>query len=158
MSEEYDRYKRTQAARWLEHVRRLGGKCRALQREVEEQRALASGVKGLDYSAPLVRSSASADGMPDAVARLFGVIDEYCSELAGYVDEQRAAHSALDAMADELGAEALKRHYLNRQTWEECCVEMGYSWDGMMSLRKRAVLELYDHMPPEWRDPVHKAV
>ena len=158
MSDEYDRYKRAQAARWLEHVRRLGGKCRALQREVEEQRALASGLKGIDYSAPVVRSSASADGTPEAVIRLLGVIEDYCTELAGYVAEQKAAHDALNAMSDELGAEALKRHYLCGQSWESCCVEMGYSWDGMMSLRKRAVLELYDHIPMEWRDPMHQAV
>lgn len=158
MTEEYDRYKRAQASRWLEHVRRLGGKCRALQREVEEQRALASGLKGLDYSAPVVRSSASADGTPEAVIRLLDVIEEYCTELEGYVDEQHAAHAALNDMPDELGAEALKRHYLCGQSWESCCVAMGYTWDGMMSLRKRAVLELYDHMPAEWRDPAHQAV
>ena len=158
LTEEYDRYKRAQASRWLEHVRRLGGKCRALQREVEEQRALASGLKGLDYSAPVVRSSASADGTPEAVIRLFDVIEEYCTELADYVEEQHAAHAALNDMSDELGAEALKRHYLCGQSWESCCVDMGYSWDGMMSLRKRAVLELYDHIPTEWRDPLHQAV
>lgn len=158
LTEEYDRYKRAQASRWLEHVRRLGGKCRALQREVEEQRALASGLKGLDYSAPVVRSSASADGTPEAVIRLLDVIEEYCTELAGYVDEQHAAHAALNDMSDELGAEALKRHYLCGQSWESCCVAMGYTWDGMMSLRRRAVLELYDHMPAEWRDPAHQAV
>lgn len=158
MSEEYDRYKRAQAARWLEHVRRLGGKCRSLQREVEEQRELASGVKGLDYSAPAVSASSSPDGIPNAVALLLETIEDYCTELAGYVAEQKAAHDALNAMSDELGAEALKRHYLCGQSWESCCVEMGYSWDGMMSLRKRAVLELYDHIPMEWRDPLHQAV
>lgn len=158
MSEEYDRYKRAQAARWLEHVRRLGGKCRALQREVEEQRELASGLKGLDYSAPAVSASSSPDGIPNAVALLLEAIEDYCTELAGYVAEQKAAHDALNSMSDELGAEALKRHYLCGQSWESCCVDMGYSWDGMMSLRKRAVLELYDHIPTEWRDPLHQAV
>ena len=158
MSEEYDRYKRAQATRWLEHVRRLGGKCSALQREVEEQRELASGVKGLDYSAPAVSASSSPDGIPNAVALLLETIEDYCTELAGYVAEQKAAHDALNAMSDELGAEALKRHYLCGQSWESCCVDMGYSWDGMMSLRKRAVLELYDHIPMEWRAPLHQAL
>ena len=158
MSEEYDRYKRAQAARWLEHVRCLGGKCRALQREVEEQRELAAGVKGLDYSAPSVSASSSPDGIPNAVALLLETIDDYCTELAGYVAEQKAAHDALNAMSDELGAEALKRHYLCGQSWESCCVYMGYSWDGMMKLRRRALLSAYEVMPPEWRDPAHQAV
>lgn len=158
MSEEYDRYKRAQAARWLEHVRRLGGKCRALQREVEGQRELASGVKGLDYSAPAVSASSSPDGIPNAVALLLDTIEDYCTELAGYVAEQKAAHDALNAMSDELGAEALKRHYLCGQSWESCCVDMGYSWDGMMKLRRRALLSAYEAMPTEWRDPTHQAV
>lgn len=158
MSDEYDAYKRAQATRWLEHVRRLGGKCRALQREVEEHRELASGLKGLDYSAPAVSASSSPDGIPNAVALLLETIEDYCTELAGYVAEQKAAHDALNSMSDELGAEALKRHYLCGQSWESCCVDMGYSWQGMMSLRKRALAMAYDVMPTERRDPMQPAI
>ena len=35
---------------------------------------------------------------------------------------------------------------------------MGYTLNGMMKLRRRAVTEFYDVMPTEWRDPRHPAL
>lgn len=158
MSEEYDRYKRAQAARWLEHVRKLGTKCRSLQAEIDGQREMASGLSGMDYSAPAVKSSPTPDAVPNAVIRLQRLISDYCTELVGYVDEQRRAHDALSRIENAEQAEALKRHYLLGQRWEECCVAMGYSCEGMKSLRYRGLLAVYGVMPQEWRDPVHRAV
>lgn len=158
MSDEYDAYKRAQATRWLEHVRRLGGRCLALQAEIEEQRALASGLTGIDYGRDLVQSSPTADALPNAVSRLIDLIRDYCAELAEYVDEQRQAHAAINSVPDETCAEALSRHYLAGETWEQCCVSMGYTWDGMMKLRRRAVLMAYDAMPTAWRDPMPPAL
>lgn len=44
------------------------------------------------------------------------------------------------------------------KTWEMVCVEMGYSYSGMMKLRRRAVDEVYDLMPEEWRrNPIPNA-
>lgn len=158
MSDEYDRYKRAQAARWLEHVRKLGARCRALQAEIESQRELASGLRGMDYSAPAVSSSPSADAVPNAVVKLQSMISDYCTELSGYIDEQRRAHVTIGMMDNAEQAEALKRHYLMGQRWEECCVAMGYSWDGMKTLRYRGLLSVYPLMPLEWRDPAHQAM
>lgn len=158
MTEEYDRYKRAQAARWLEHVRKLGTRCRSLQAEIDAQREIASGLSGIDYSKPAVQSTSTPDSVPNAVIRLQGLISDYCTELVGYVDEQKRAHDALSRMDNAEQAEALKRHYLLGQSWELCCVEMGYSYDGMMKLRGRGMLSLYPHIPLEWRDPSHPAV
>lgn len=40
MTEEYERYCRAQAARWLEHVMSLGTRARALQAEIDAQREI----------------------------------------------------------------------------------------------------------------------
>lgn len=158
MTEEYERYKRAQAARWLEHVRRLGGKCRALQAQIEEERSIATGLQGIDYSAVSFAATPTADAIPNAVAKIQDLVRAYCEELSSCASERKEAHDALNAMDDELCAEALRRHYLASQPWEQCCVEMGYSYDGMMSLRKRALSAAYDRMPHRWRDPSHAAV
>lgn len=156
--DEYERYKRAQAERWLKHVLKLGDRCRALKLEIDEQRKLASGLSGIDYSSPAVRSGKTQDAVPDAVSRLLDSIRDYCTELASYVGEQKDAHDALSKMADAVEAECLTRRYVLGQPWERACVDMRYSYDGMMSLRRRALLHAYEVMPLEWRDPMHPAV
>lgn len=158
MTEEYERYCRAQAARWLEHVMSLGTRVRALQAEIDAQRELASGVKGMSYDGMPGPKTAYGDALPDAVARIEDMVACYCTELAGYVDEQREAHAALAGMEDEACRSAITRHYLACESWERVCVEMGYTWDGLMKLRRRAMLDAYEVMPIRWRDPIHRAV
>lgn len=158
MTEEYERYRRSQAARWLEHVRGLGNRIRTLQSEIEAQRDIAAGVQAVCYDGMPKSPNASADAIPNAVAALQELIADYLTEQAGYVEEQRDAHEALRMIDDAECSECLTRHYLLGDTWEQCCVRMGYTWDGMMSLRRRSLLAAYDFMPTEWRDPMHRAI
>ena len=158
MTEEYEQYRRAQAARWLEHVMSLGSRVRALRAEIEEQRAVASGLKAIVYDGMPRQTCAYGDAIPDAVIRIQELIRDYCSELAGYVDEQREAHDALAKIGDESRRSALTLHYLAGRSWEEVCVEMRYSYRRIMEIRAEALCELYDHMPPEWRDPMHPAL
>lgn len=158
MTEEFDKYKRRQAAAWLESVAKLREHCAALQTEIDDVRQSASGLSGMDYSAPAVSKSPSADSIPNAVVRIQSLISDYCTELASSLEERKKAHDALARMEDKAHASALRRHYLAGQPWELVCVEMGYSWDGMMKLRRRALVEAYDVMPVDRRDPMHPAV
>lgn len=157
-NDEWERYRRAQAERWLKHVMALGRRVRALQDEIECQRDMAAGLKGVDYDGMPKASGSSADAMPNAVIKLQGLIAEYCAELDGYVLEQREAHEALSALDDGATREALTRHYLLGRPWEQCCVEMGYTYDGMMKLRRRALSCAYDVMPFRRRDPMHPAI
>ena len=158
MSDEYGRYRAQQAARYMEHIRSLGSRIRMLQSEVDAQRELMESVRGIDYAGMGGSGSPTADAIPDAVIRLQGLVSDYCTELAGYMGERKAAHEALCRLARPEQAEALAAHYLRGESWEEVCVSMHYTWQGMMSLRGRALAALWDEMPHEWRDPRHLAV
>lgn len=158
MTEEYERYKRMQASRWMEHVRSLGRRVRSIAEEIEAQRELASGVQAVRYDGAPSGGAASGDAIPNAVARLQELIAEYVAEQAGYVEEQREAHEALRLIEDDACRDALTKHYLLGCNWERVCVDMGYTWDGMMALRRRALLAAYDRMPARWRDPMHPAI
>ena len=59
LTEEYERYRRSQAARWLEHVRGLGNRIRTLQAEIEAQRDIASGVQAVRYDGAPSRRATS---------------------------------------------------------------------------------------------------
>ena len=158
MGEEMERYKIGQAEAWLRHVLRLGNRCRALRAEIEAQRELASGLRGLDYSAPAVSASPTADTIPNAVSRLLDGIRDYCTELQEYASEQEAAHKALKGLEDAREAECLTLYYLCGRKWSEVARSMDYSVDTVMELRRSGLLHAYDVMPLEWRDPMHPAV
>lgn len=158
MTEEFERYRRAQAAQWMEHVRGLGARVRSIKCEIDAQRDLATGLSSVAYDGLPRQSSSDGDAVPNAVIRIQGLIAEYCSELERYVGEQREAHEALSGLSDGACREALTRHYLIGKGWEECCVDMGYTWDGMMALRRRALSAAYDLMPARWRDPRHPAI
>lgn len=154
---EYERYKYDQARAYLEHVRALSCRTSALRAEVEAQRELADGVRAMRYGDG-GGGGAEPDRMADTVARLQELIAGYCVELSAYVSEQQAAHERVKLMERPEHAQAITSHYLLGRTWERVCVDMGYTWDGMMSMRKRAVTAFYDVMPVEWRDPRHPAL
>lgn len=154
---EIDRYKYDQARAYLEHVRALSCRTQALRAEVEAQRELADGVRAMRYGEGGA-GRAGGDQMAETVARLQDLIADYCVELSAYVSEQRTAHERVKLMERPEYAQAITSHYLLGRAWERVCVDMGYTWDGMMSLRRRAVAAFYDVMPCEWRDPKHPAL
>lgn len=157
MTEEYERYKASMAAQWLEHVAKVGRRLRALEDEIAAQRANAEGVQAVCYDG-MPRSPSDGQALPNAVIRLQDLIADYCEEQAEYVEVQRDAHERLRKMDDPSRAECLAKHYLLGWKWERVCVHMDYTWDGMMGLRRRALADAYDVMPPAWRDPVHSAL
>lgn len=154
---EIDRYKYDQARAYLEHVRALSCRTQALRAEIEAQRELADGVKAMRYG-ECGSASPQPDRMADTVARLQKLVQGYCEELARYVDEQETAHGCVMLMERPEHAQAIASYYLLGRAWERVCVDMGYTWDGMMSLRRRAITAFYDVMPVEWRDPRHPAI
>lgn len=158
MDEEYERYRIDQAEAWLLKVRRLVGYERAMRDAAESQFALADGLKGIDYASIRVSTSADGDAIPRAVeAHIVAAedLEAIAEDAAGRV---RSAAAALDSMDDPTEAAALASYYIACKTWEQVCVDMAYTWQGMMTLRRRALLHAYDVMPHTERDPFVSAL
>ena len=58
-------------------------------------------------------------------------------------------------MPDPTEARVLRLRYLLGWKWENICVEVGYSYDGIMKLRRRALVSFYEVMP---RDAIPRAL
>ena len=159
MNDELERYRIEQAEAWLEGVRKAVGYAARLEESAAAQYALADGLRGIDYSRDMVSASPTPDAIPDAVARHMELGDGF-AEIA-----DSAKRRALDAaeriarLPDATEAACLHLYYVDAlDTWEHVCVRMFYSYDGMMKLRRRAVLHAYDVMPHTERDPRPPAV
>lgn len=149
MDDELRRYRIDEAHAALERIRRMGEDCAGLQALVDDARDRATLLKGIDYSAVKVATSPTDDQMVDAITALNDRIAGYVTALRDYEDERYHASRAMDRMEDFTEAKALRLRYLLGLRWESVCDRMNYSWDGMMALRRRALLHYYDVMPRE---------
>lgn len=141
--------KRSCVSEYLKYVRSLSARIEMLQEEITRKRSL------LELTAyqnnEKVNVGVQDSRMANAVSDLKDLIHDFAKELAVYVEQQRLAYGMFSKLSRIEGTKAMVAYYLENKPWEEICVEMNYSWDGIMSLRRRCVNELYDHLPAEWK-------
>ena len=157
ITEEWDEYKYEQARAWLEYVRGLGERAKVAQALVESERELLDGLRGIDYSSD-GPTSPNDDALVDAISRLQDHIKQYIENLVEYVDVRADAVKRINGLKYAHEIECLYYRYMRNKSWEEICVDMAYTHDGMMKLRRRAIVSAYEVMPNDWRDPLHPAI
>lgn len=158
MGGELARYRAGQAHAYLERIRQSGEDCAGLRMLVDDARYRASGLTGIDCSEPAVSSSPTADAIPDGVDGIISLVRGYAASLAAYERKRDEARKALRLMPSQTDAKVLMLRYLLGLPWEHVCVEMGYTYDGVMKARRRALADFYGVMPHSERDPVPPAV
>lgn len=137
------------AREYLGHIRRQTLRCEALRDEIEHQRAMLG--PRSQHLSERVSGSRSADRFESGVIRLQELIEEYDTELAEYVEEQREAHRAIASLENGTYAAVLTEYYLQGKTWEEVARATSYSVKGAYVLRSNAAVALFDHLPIEWK-------
>lgn len=157
---EYEQYKADTAAAYLRRVKADRAKADAMRLRLEERRMRLTDVKAVDYSAVRV-SSAASDGS-EKLAAMVDDLDElsaaWADALAGWNREVAEASAAALRMSSAAESSALMDYYIQPSgTWEEIASRMGYTYDGIMKVRQRALLSYYDVMPAHER-PEHPAV
>lgn len=158
MDEEFRRYRIGQSAEYLDEVRGKALRVASLTAMIDDQRAMAEGVAGVDYSRDIVATSPTDDRMPDAVWKMH----ELTADLLARRDECRAdveaAHRAIGKLTAPEMAAALEMHYLAGKPWQVCARALGYTKSGIMDLRRRALDEFYDLIPGLKRVEIPEAI
>ena len=159
MDEELQRYRIEQAEAWLSKIRKLVSYEKAMREAAEVQYEMADGLRGIDYTRDQVNTSPTPDAIPNAVANHVDMGDKFkqiSDDAKRRVTEAAVAIAQLD---DPTEATCLHLYYVDAlETWEHVCVKMHYSYDGMMKLRRRAVLHAYEVMPHAEREPRAPAI
>ena len=145
--DELKRWRAEQAARYLEDVRGKALRVKSLTLAIAEQRGIAEGLRGMDYSRDIVKTSPTDAALPNAVHRLQELIAEKEAVRADYAADIACAYRAIDSIEKAEHAAALEMHYLGGESWSKCAAELGYTKSGMMDLRPRALIDFYDCMP-----------
>jgi len=131
--------------KYMDYVRGLKLRMETLRNEID---ALNDGLKAVDYSGDKVSTSCVPDGVERNAIKAIEMIAAYTAESAEYAEVSWQAHIMLKKLQAEQCA-CLTKHYILGSTWEQTCVDMEYTWGGMMKLRKRALIALYEFLPEE---------
>lgn len=140
-----------QAALYLDHVKGMGDKLKALNWSISDLEAKAEGVKAIDYSKDRVQSSPSGEAMTANVAKLMKLKEdrEHVRDL--YEEEIGAVIRSLDRMPNLTYSAILEMHYVGGATWQDVGDELRYSKASVMKKRQKALAMFYDYMPPSQR-------
>ena len=158
MDQEFIDYRIAQASAYLEKVRKMAVRLISLTANIEEQKAIASGLTGIDYSRDIVCTSPTDDKMPHSVWKIIQLIEDLQALHDEYDSRIRMALRAIERMESSECAASLEMHYIAGKEWSAVASALGYTKPGMMSLRKRALNEFYDVMPLTQRDPIPEAI
>lgn len=156
--DEWEQYRYEQARAWLEHVRGLADAVDAAKRAVEFERVKMEQVGAVDYAHERVSGTPSNLDIAEIIDKLQGNIRHYCANESAYADERRDCYDRLSRLENQTEAKALQLRYCMNHSWEYIEGAMGYTHDGIMTLRKRAIVSAYDVMPLELRDPIYQAI
>ena len=157
MTEELQQYRRDQSKAYLQEIRKLCLHIRALEAEISEQREIAAGITGIDYSQESVATSMYRDAIPDAVAKLLEMISDTCTELAECAAMQDEARRCLAKMGG-VEADVLILRYLVALPWSGVSGKIGYSVPRLKEIHRDALFCFYDYMPSSKRDPFYPAI
>lgn len=157
MDSEMEQYRREQSAAYLKRVRDAKRHINALSAEVDEHRALASGLSGIDYTRDKVTTSSYGDAVPDAVIRLLDVIEERLNLVVEYTSMMAECGESLARMGGVL-ADVLRYRYVCDYQWEHIAAKMHYSEQWLYELHNKALVSFWEYMPAHERDPLPPAI
>ena len=158
MTEEWERYRRTQAEAWLRDVAKLEPRVKALANEIAAQRMLAEGVRAIQYDGMPKAKGSTGDALENAVVRIAELVEELEAEMSEYKERYREAYDAVLRLDSGAKIDAVYCRCLRRMTWSETAREMGYSETQAREICSRALVDLYDHVPARYREPIQPAL
>ena len=106
---------------------------RDLKREKEQlEQKLEAIEAALYYAKPqrltgMPSNPSAGNAMEDMAARHLELLDLYKEKLKRLDEELLAIEEAIDGLSSR-ERDVLRRYYIDGLTWEEVCVEVGYSW------------------------------
>ena len=158
MDSELERYRYEQSLFYLRELDRIVKRIKTKQDAIADHRGKLMCISGVDYSRDSVQVQSNGDAIPDGVAALLDLIAETVAEIAEYAKMQRQAEQAFEQLPRIEYEQVLKMHYLRGKDWGTIAAELNYSYAHVMTLRRAAIIALYEVMPCEYRDPMHQAV
>ena len=147
---EIDLYHEQQAQEYLDHVRSCTERVNTISEEIAQLRSQLT-LSGVSYSEHVSGGMVSKDAIPDGVARMLELIDEYTTCQIECLDEQHTLHDVLMKLGP-LEARLVKARWIKDCTWNQVAYSLNYSRSGLCAIRHQALQSVYKHMPPTYKE------
>jgi len=157
MEESMQRYREDQARRYLASIYDLAEDIEEKKADIEYKREMISGLDGIDYSKPIVTSSANGDKTLNGVIQVQEMIRKTTALIAEWASRVKEADDHLRLMGGK-EARVLRYRYLQNKAWPEVAKRMGVSERQAQRLAKDALFCFYDYMPCNERERLEQAI
>lgn len=139
---------------YMRYVRSLGETMRAIESDIAYQQARLN-LMGVSYES-VGCSGPSRDALPDGICKLLELRDRWSDEYAHCADDLEYARVL--CKPGNVNRRAVWLHEVERMTWADVGMEIGYGERQAKRLAERGFIELYYMIPEEWRrDPIPNA-
>lgn len=128
------------AKEYLQQAYRLNELIDSNQKELEQLRALSTSISSCDMSKERVQSSPqSYDKIGNIVAKIVDLNEIINSEIDNFVDLKTDIHNKIMQISDNTEKLILKYRYIEFLTWEEIAVKLGFTFQWVHVLHKKAL-------------------
>ena len=128
------------AKEYLQQAYRLNELIDSNQRELDKLRALSTSISAVDVSKERVQGGAdSHDKIGSIIAKIVDLNDIINDEIDRFVDLKTDIHNKIMLIPDNTEKLVLKYRYIEFATWESIAVELGYTFQWVHVLHKRAL-------------------
>jgi DNA-directed RNA polymerase specialized sigma subunit len=123
------------------NVKRLNATVNAKIEKVQLIRKQLESIGCVDYSKDIVSGSHSDSQICDGVAKLIDFENELSKQIEELCSLQSEAIQRIDSMIYADYRLVLTLRYLNSKTWEQIAVDMGFTFQWVQELNKRALIQ-----------------
>lgn len=127
------------AKTYLRQVNNLSFKISAKQKELDGLRQRMSGVGGMDYDKPKVKTSHSADMMGDRIIKYMELEEEIRSMIDELVTKRDLITNQIFALSDPRYVRVLTLRYVDGKQFQDIADEMNYTFRHIINLHNAAL-------------------
>lgn len=128
------------AKEYLQQAYRLNELIDSNQRELDQLKALSTSISAVDFSKERVQGSTdSHDKIGNIIAKIIDLNDIINDEIDRFVDLKTDIHNKIMLVPDNTEKLLLKYRYIEFDTWESIAVKLGYTFQWVHVLHKRAL-------------------
>lgn len=128
------------AKHYLRQVRRVDDLVRIKFEQIEILESIATKVT-TDLTSEKVQNSSEQDKMSNIVAKIIDLKNELANDIERLLTLQKEVRVEIDGIENQDYRLLLSLRYLSFRTWEEIAVEMGYSYQWIHIIHRKALQE-----------------
>lgn len=130
-----------QAKQYLRKIKRLNSFVKAKEEELEEIRTRAESVGCMNLSADKIQTSVNTDKLANDIIKLVMQEKKYEAALNSLYAYKAEAEERIEGIENDDYKLLLTLRYLRFKTFEEIAVEMGFTFQWICELHKRALIQ-----------------